>query len=549
MPVDPVTLNIVGTALAAIPREMAANLRRAAFSSVVREARDFAVALVDPRGNVVSQAEAIPIMAAGISHAIAAVLAEIDPASLTDDDAILYNDPFRGGQHLQDIYLFTPIFHQGRLAGFGASVAHHVDIGGGEPGLTVNAKEIFQEGLRLPGRPFSVSRDWHGGFVEQLFRLNVRVPDLVVGDLNAQFAASNVAAERLRELVTRHGFELTAAVMDELQNYAERRLRDSIAEIPDGDYTAEEIIDASTWGGDRHHVRVAVRVRGSDLEVDFAGTDPQVPANVNCPFASTVSSVQSAIRGLLRDKDIPFNEGCNRPITVTAPYGSILNPAAPAAVRARLTPASRAFDAVIRALAEALPDRVVATGYDTTSAAALSYLDPDNHEYAVVMEVLGGGWGAGPAGDGADGLDNPISNCSSAPVEALEIDYSHFRVTEFALLPGSGGDGRTRGGLGFVRTYEATRDGVTFSAYSDRHRYGARGLFGGEEGATGGLEVTRSDGTVQRLSHIDAVTLAAGERVSLRTGGGGGYGSPAERPHAHREADLRDGLTTKETPR
>lgn len=524
--IDPVTLNVIGTALAAVPREMAANLRRAAFSSVVREARDFSVALLDADGSVAAQADAIPILTAGISHAFRGLAGEVDLDALTADDVLLTNDPFSGGQHLQDIYLFRPIFYDGRRVAFGAAVAHHVDVGGAKAGLNAEATEIYQEGLRLPLARFSLSRDWHGGFVEKFIAANVRVPDIVIGDLDAQFAANATAAGRTTEVFDRYGPDTTLAAMAALQDYAERRLREAIRRIPPGEYYAEEVLDASTWGGDRAYVRAKVTVDDTAVHVDFTGTDAQVPANINCPLASTVSSVQSAIRCLLDEKDIPYNEGCNRPITCAVPYGSLLNPAPPAAVRARLTPASRVFDAVIRALAEALPERVVATGFDTTTSAALSHFDADAHAYQVVIEVMGGGWGAGAHNDGADALDNPISNCANAPVEALEIDYDHFRVVDYQLIPDTGGPGRHRGGLGFQRTYEATRDGVEFASYSDRHRFGAQGLFGGGEAAPGSFTLIRADGRTERLPHVVSVRLNTGDRVRVRTGGGGGYGPP-----------------------
>lgn len=530
MTIDTVTLNIVGTALGGIAREMAANLRHAAFSSIVREARDFAVAVCDAKGEVISQPDdTIPMMTLGISQAFLGLRERVDIAKLTPDDAILFNDPFTRGQHLQDVYLFTPIFHGERLVAFACSTAHHVDLGGGAPGLNPFAEEIYQEGLRLPAAVFSISRDWNGGFVESVVRANVRVPDIVVGDLNAQFAANHTATERVRELCDRYGADLLVAVMDQLKDYAEARLRDNIRAIPDGVYTATEPIDAASCGGVPAQVVAAVTVAGSDISVDFSGTSDQVTTNINCPIASAHSAVHAAVRGLLEESDIPFNEGCNRPITLTAPYGSLLNPRPPAAVRARLTPASRAFDAVIRALAQAVPERAVAPGFDTTTSAALSHIDRATGSYQVVVEIMGGGWGASAGHDGADGLDNPISNCQNAPIEALETDYDHFRLVEYSLVDGSGGDGEWRGGMGFRRVYAATRDGVQFAGYADRHAYTATGLFGGTPGAPGRFRVLRTDGTEEVLPTLTSVHLNEGDRIEVVTGGGGGYGDPAER--------------------
>jgi len=524
---DPVTLNIVGTALGGVAREMAANLRHAAFSSIVREARDFAVAVCDAKGEVISQPDdTIPMMTLGISQAFLGLRERVDVAALGPDDAVLFNDPFTRGQHLQDVYLFTPIFFDGRLVAFACSTAHHVDLGGGAPGLNAFAEEIYQEGLRLPAAAFSVSRDWNGGFVEGVIRANVRVPDTVVGDINAQFAANHTATERVTELCERYGPDLLMSVMDQLKDYAEARLRDNIAAIPDGVYTASEPIDAASAGGADAEIVATVTVDGSEISVDFTGTSDQVTTNINCPLASAHSAVHAAVRGLLEESDIPFNEGCNRPIRLSAPYGSLLNPRPPAAVRARLTPASRAFDAVIRALAQAVPERAVAPGFDTTTSAALSHIDRATGDYQVVVEIMGGGWGASAGHDGADGLDNPISNCQNAPIEALETDYDHFRLVEYALVDGSGGDGEWRGGMGFRRVYEATRDNVQFSGYADRHAAGPRGLFGGAPGAPGGFAVIRADGTREVLPTLTSVQLNRYDRVEVITGGGGGYGEP-----------------------
>ena len=521
---DSTTLNIVGKCLQAIAREMAANMRRASYSSVVREARDFSVGILDTSGGVVSQAEMIPMQTGGIAEAFKPVRARFDFGSITADDAFLMNDPFSGGQHLQDIFLFTPVIAGGRLVAFAASVAHHVEVGGGMPGLNASATEFYQEGLRFPASRFSRGRDWNGGFVESFIRANVRVPDKVIGDLNAQFSANNTADQRLAELIDRYGFETVELAMTEIQDYAERRIRAGISNIPNGVYTGEEFVEAAPWGLQPVPIKVRVTVADESIHVDFTGTGDQVPGNINCPYASTLSAVQGAIRGVLHEDDIPFNEGCNRPITVTAPYGSILNPRPPAAVRARMTPACRVHNAIVRALGDASPDRVISPGFDTTTALSLSHLDPVTGEYGVVIEILGGGWGAGPDFSGMNGLDNPLSNCANAPVEALESEYDYFRVTQYELHDASGGDGNQRGGQGVHRTYEATRDGVIISGYSDRFDRGVAGIFGGDAGGPGAFVLRRTDGSVERLPSMTSVTLQRGDQFQLQTGGGGGYG-------------------------
>ncbi len=529
--IDPITLNIVGKSLQAIAREMAANMRRASYSSVVREARDFSVGILDESGNVVAQAEMIPMQTGGITEAFKPVRERFDFASLTPDDAFIMNDPFTGGQHLQDIFLFTPVFVDGALIGFAASVAHHVEVGGGMPGLNASATEFYQEGLRMPASRFSRTRDWDGGFVETFIRANVRVPEKVIGDLNAQFSANNTADRRINELAVRYGAPVILDVMSGLQDYAETRIREGIRRIPNGIYNGEDEVEASAWGFPPVPIRVRVEVQDTDIHVSFAGSGAQVPANINCPYASTISAVQGAIRGVLHDNDIPFNEGCNRPISVDIPYGSILNPRPPAAVRARMSPACRVHNAIIRALSAAVPERVISPGFDTTTALSLSHLDPETGAYGVVIEILGGGWGAGPDFPGMNGMDNPLSNCANAPVEALESEYDYFRVVTYELESGSGGEGRQSGGHGIRRGYEALKDGVIISGYSDRFDAGVRGVLGGESGAPGAFVVQRAGGTLERLPSTTSVTLKTGDVFFAHTGGGGGYGkSPHPRP-------------------
>ncbi|MCH9670044.1 MAG: hydantoinase B/oxoprolinase family protein, partial [Gammaproteobacteria bacterium] len=253
----------------------------------------------------------------------------------------------------------------------------------------------------------------------------------------------------------------------------------------------------------------------------------------------------SCIKSVLTGADIPFNSGASRAITVTAPQGSILNPRAPAPVRARLLPSYRAFDAVMKALSNALPDRVIATGFNTTTAACLSHLGESG--YGIYLEIFGGGYGAGPNNDGAHAVDSPLSNCSNIPIEAMDMAFDFFRVREYGLVPDSGGAGHHRGGLGFQRTYDILRDDVTFATYSDRFVYPPEGLFGGEPGRTGESFVERGNQRIE-LSSKQSFALKAGDRLVMRTGGGAGYGPPAKRDTALSHEDWVDGITTDSQP-
>lgn len=539
---DQFRLTLIKSRLDSASREMDARLRRSSFSSIVREAKDYSVGILDPRGEVISQAECIPMMTAAMSRALAGVEGKVDLSALTSDDALLLNDPFAGGQHLQDVYLFQPILFEGELVGFGGSCAHHVDLGGSSAGLAASATEIYQEGLRFPLSVFSVERDWNNpnGFVRNMIAANVRQDEAVVGDINAQFAASRVAVKRVQEICEEFGSADYLRASDLLKDYAERQMRAEIARIPDGTYRAEERYELAPWGGTYGTVRVSVSVKDTDIYVDFEGTDEQIEGNINCPLSSAFSAVQSAVQSFLQAPDLQYNQGCSRPIRMSAPYGSILNPRPPAAVRARLTPASRAYSAVYRALCEAIPERTVAQGYDTTSAITVSVLNDDG-TYQTTVEVFGGGWGACEEHAGADALDNPISNCSNAPVEALEHDYSHFTIDEYSILRGSGGDGDQTGGRGTKRVYRASRDNVVVAGYSDRHELHAQGAMGASGGKSGGFHILRADGGHEQLPIVFQASLNEGDRFVMVTGGGGGYGK-TRRQQAH-DSDLAEAAT------
>jgi N-methylhydantoinase B len=542
---DPVEYAVLSQSLIAAAREMGAKLIRSAYSTILREARDGSAALLDARGGTVAQAELIPMQLGTIGRIFGPCAALFPPETLEPDDVLVINDPYSGGQHLQDVFFFHPIHLDGRVIGFAASVAHHLDLGGGSPGLNPAAADVYSEGLIIPPMKISLKRDWHGGGFERLLRANVRVPHQTMGDFDAQMAANAVGVMRVQELARRYGVEKVEAAMAALQDYSETRMRAAIREVPDGTYLGEEALDDDGEGDAPVRVRAAVNVSGDSIHVDFAGTDPQVRLNLNAPFASTVSATVSALKAALTSPDIPFNDGAMRPITVTAPKGCLLNPHHPAPVRARMLSCSRAWEAVMKALAQVVPDRVIAPGFDTTTAFCLSHLGPGG--WSVYLEIMGGGFGATAATDGCDGVDNPLSNCSNTPAEALDQDFAFFRLTDYALRPDSGGRGRHRGGAGFLRRYEILEDGTRLALYSDRFRRPAEGLFGGTPGALGGCEVLRGGRRIA-LRSKDQVELRRGDVVTMVLGGGGGFGDPAERSPALAERDLEDGLVTHAVP-
>jgi N-methylhydantoinase B len=501
-------------------------LIRSSYSNIVREAQDASAALFDADGNVVAQAELIPMHLGSMSEIFQACVRQCPIAKLEPGDFYINNDPYGGGQHLQDVFIFTPIFADGRIIAFAGTVAHHLDLGGGNPGMTPDAVDVHAEGIIIPPSRYTYERDWNGGPLERLVAANVRVPSQTIGDFYAQFAANAIGTARMQELAARYGTATVLAAMSKLMNYSERRFQAALRAIPDGTYYGEDAVDDDGLDDRPLVVKAAVTISGDRIVVDYTGTCGQVRRNLNCPWASTVSATLAAIKSALTSPDIPFNEGFKRPIAVTAPKGTLVNPNYPAPVRARLLPAYRCFNAVLKALAQVVPEQVIAGGNDSTHALAISHLGPKG--YRVYLEIYGGGFGGGPRHDGCDGVDSPLSNCTNTPVEATDMDFEHFRVIGYGLLPDTGGAGKHRGGLGLFRRFLILKDGTNFATYTDRVRLAPYGLFGGADGSRTRIEIER-DGRVIQLKSKDRVDLKAGDILTLYSSGGGGYGPPGER--------------------
>lgn len=512
---------IINRALVAATHEMGTKLVRSAHSPIVREAQDCSAAIMNARGQVVAQSELIAIQLGSVAHTFAPCLARYPVDEIAEGDFFINNDPYSGGQHIPDIFLFTPIFIAGQLIGFSASVVHHIDLGGGAPGLNPEAADVHQEGIIFPPSKYNLNRDWKGGPLERMIAANVRMPEATIGDINAQFAANAIGARRLSTLAEKYGAADITAAMDEMLDYSERRIRAAIRNLPDGTYRGQAAIDDDGLGSGALDIHAQVTISGEQISVSFDGTHAQVGSNINNPFASTYSSTIACLKSVLTDPDIPFNDGVSRVISVDAPVGSILNPTPPAPVRARLLPSNRLFNAVMKALAQIAPDDVIAEGFDTTTSICLSHLGETG--YNIYLEILGGGYGAGAHNDGCDGVDCPLSNCANIPLEAVEMDYPFLRMETYQLRDGTAGDGRHKGGMGLERSYRILDDGVQFATYCDRFAAGAQGLFGGGDGAPAESLIERGDEIIPLRSKM-GVKLQRGDRLIIRTGGGGGYG-------------------------
>lgn len=530
---------IINRALIAASHEMGSKLIRSAHSPIVREAQDCSAAIINRQGKVVAQAELTAIQLGSIAQTLAPCLALFPVETIREGDFFINNDPYHGGQHIQDIFIFTPIFYDAELIGFSASVVHHIDLGGGAPGLNPYAGDVHQEGLVFPPTLYNLDHDWNGGPLERFITANVRMPDATIGDINAQFAANLIGAKRLSALVERYGVEQISEAMDAMLDYSERRVRNAIRNLPNGTYCANASLDNDGINETPIIIRTQVTIEDETLKISFDGTDPQVGTNLNCPLASTVAAAIACAKSVLTDSDIPFNDGVGRVIEVNAPFGSLLNPSSPAPVRARLLASHRVFNSVMKALAQIAPDKVISEGFDTTTPICLSRME--GHNYNIYLEILGGGYGAGNSNDGCDGVDSPLSNCANIPIESLEMDYRFLRIENYSLISGSGGEGMYRGGMGIERSYRVLEEGVSFATYGDRFEIKPEGLFGGKSGGLANTFIKRNGEKITLTSKMGC-DLRKGDLLVVRTGGGAGYGDLENRCPKRIESDVSQGL-------
>jgi len=497
---DPIALQVLVGGLRAACDEMGATLIRSAYSANIKERHDCSTALFDSSGELVMQAEHIPVHLGSMPDAVAAILGE----EQRPGRSWILNDPYRGGTHLPDITLIAPVFAADQLLGFAASRAHHADVGGPTPGgMPAFSTTLEEEGVVIP--PTVVTE-------EALERLaaQMRMPHQRLADLRAQRAANRVGALRLGELRERLGTEALREGMAEILAYTERRTRAALAELPDGTYRAEDMLEGD-WNGEERDLplRLEATIDGEELRLDFGGSEEQVEGNLNCPLSVTRSAAYFAVR-VLTDPDGPPSAGAHRPIEVLAPPGSLLNARFPAAVAAgNVETSSRVADLVLAALSQARPGP--AQGQGTMNNLTLA-----NEEFTY-YETLGGGQGACPDADGPSAIHVAMSNTLNTPIEALESEFP-LRVRELALRRGSGGVGAHRGGDGIVREIEALAL-MRFTLISERRRHAPAGREGGADGASG---TNLLDGSP--LPSKAAGELAPGDRLRIETPGGGGNG-------------------------
>jgi N-methylhydantoinase B len=504
MSLDPVTLSVLSSALAGVAEEMGAVLVRGSYSSNIKERRDCSAALFDARGRMVAQAEHIPVHLGAMPESVAAVI-ERDPKP---GDVFALNDPYRGGTHLPDVTLVSPLARGGEVLGYAVTRAHHSDVGGMSPGsMPAGSRSVFQEGLVIP--PLRIVREGEEQHdVLDLILANVRTPEVRRGDLRAQTAANRLAQARLDELLERRGEETMLAAFEEVVAYAERRSREAIADLPDGRYEAEGEIEGDGVVDEDIPLRAAVEIEGEEMKIDFEGSAGQVRGNVNCPLAVTRSACFFALRVVL-PKDIPANAGAYAPLEIRAPEGSVVNARPPAAVVAgNVETSQRVADTVLLALGRAV--EVPAQGQGTMNNLIIG------GEGWTYYETIGGGQGASADGPGPSGVHVGMSNTLNTPVEALELEYP-LRVERYELVYDSGGEGEHRGGDGVVRAV-GVLEPASLSLLTDRRRHRPAGANGAGAGQSG-----RNLLGDEELPPKTSRELEEGDVVSVRTPGGGGW--------------------------
>ncbi|MGE3936393.1 MAG: hydantoinase B/oxoprolinase family protein [Rhodospirillaceae bacterium] len=541
---NPVTLEVVRNALVAYAEEMAMSLCKSAYNMMIYEVRDFCVGLLDVEGRMICQNRGgLPIFLADLGIAVEDGIARYGADGFAPGDVVIMNHAGVCGQHLNNVVVYTPCFHGGRLVAFAANRAHWVDIGGMRTGFgSVETTEIFQEGLQ-----FRSIKLYEGGrrndAVWQIIADNVRFPDSSLGDLRAQIAACRLGERRLKELLARYPLQTVDGCIAATWDQAEAAARAFVQRIPDGRYTAESFLDNDGRNKEKPlRVMVSVEVAGDEMTIDFSEMNPQVPSPLNSGYSGGLAAARVAFKCLTMP-DAPVNEGCFRPLRLVSPEGTMLNARSPAAIGLWSIALPTVIDTILLALAPALPDRIPAAHKGEMGGCSFYGYRADTGARFLLMNIFGGGWGGRPQEDGEDAS---VSNCQgdvrNTPVELQEIHYPVV-VEHHRLRADSGGAGRFRGGLGVELTYRCLQ-AATVNVNMERTVTPPWGLAGGGAGAVNQCVIRHADGRERSVLKETNIPLGPGDTVTFRTAGGGGFGDPATRPADAVARDVRAGFVT-----
>ena len=541
-PLSPITLSVLWNGLLSIAEEMGTTLQMTAFSEAVREGQDFSTAIFDRKGRLIAQGNFTPGHLGSMPYVIKSVMEIFPPGSLAPGDGVLLNDSKLGSGHYPDFFFVSPVFLGQEQIGYLINTAHHIDVGGAAPGSqrVHGITERFQEGLRI--LPVRILRG--GEFDEDVLRLilgNVRLPDILRGDLTAQRNANFVGAQRMAKLYEEHGLVLMDRAVDEILDRSEQRMRELIGAIPDGRYSFEDWLDEC--GDECGPIKVAVDINvvGEEITVDFSRSSDQVPVALNSYINYTRAYTLFAVK-VFTDALLPQNGGVIRPIHVKAREGSFFNPREPAPSGGRAIIQIRIFEVINGALAKALPDKAFAA-FSHWSNPNIGGINEGTGKPFVMYDLMFGGYGAREGHDGAEAL-SPVVNCANIPVEVHET-INPVLVRRFELMPDTGGAGRWRGGCGIRKDIELRSDKAVMTLLGERHSHKGYGLFGGEPGSLAET-VLNPDGNAERMGSKDVRPLSKGDVVSFRLNGGGGYGSPRERSPEAIAQDVADGYVSPE---
>jgi len=553
---DTITYEIIRSSLYAIAREMKIAMTRTAGSPIIHSGGDASAAIFDDEMQLVAQGNDIPTMLGAAVISTKATVDAIGSQNLRPGDVIISNDVYLGGgNHHPDVQFTRPVFADGRIVAYVMTKGHWSDIGGQSPGsFAAETWDIFGEGVRIP--PVRLYRD--DEIVEDVKTLilqNTRDPETRLLDMQAQYAGCHVGAQRILALVEKYGADALKAAMERSLDHSEALMREALSAMPDGIYCGEDEIDAVyEVDGERPLIPIRVRIvkQGDTIEFDYSGSGAQVRGGINCPLSVTYNSTWFTVKAIT-DKTIPINQGCYRPVKVIAPQGSVLNCTFPASVVSGVTETSpRVIDMLLRALASAVPGRVVSQSNCAACAGIFAGPDPDaervartGRSYVSLFDVHAGGMGARRDKDGVSAIRVYVGNAGAQSVEAIEQAYP-LRVDEWSLVPDSGGAGRHRGGLTARRIYTVDYDEATFTVAGERERQAPQGLEGGLPGSCFKCEILKADGTVvpvpARGSHV---IVRRGDRVLVQPAGSGGFGDPCDRPEAALASDLAVGYVTE----
>jgi len=543
--VDVITMQVIRYALEQIADEMGYTLVRTGRSTIITEIKDISCVITDCSGATMAQAHHNPSLLAGFEITMRELVRHYGEGDLDEGDVIVMNDPYRGGQHIMDLYCIAPVHYGGRLVGFVGNITHHSDLGGmAAGGVAGGVREIYLEGLRLPMVKL-YKKGVEDKEISSIIENQIRVPHKTLGDIRAQVSSVYVGADRLKKLLDKYGRDVVQEASRVLLEYSERRIREGLKAIPDGIYEGEDYIDDDGVTDSPIKIHVRIEKRGDHVVVDLRDSDPQAQGNTNSTLANTYAAVYYVMIGVV-DPHVPPNSGCYRPIEIKTRPGTIVHPVLPAAVASRTNASQKIVEAMLRAMSQVVPEWVMAGSHGQISTCGFGGFHPGSKERFIYTDIQGGGAGARPHCDGRDGQDSHLPRFMNTPVESVEHEFP-IRIERYEFIPDSGGAGKFRGGLATRRDIRVLADEVSFARYGDRQKFSPLGVFGGKEGSRGSFILNPGTEEECPLKSKGLDVLQKDDLVSLRLPGAGGYGDPLERPFSSIEADLRDGKVTPET--